>query len=95
MAKSKKDTENYKFFQHRDCEYFPCHATKDIENFNCIFCYCPLYALGRNCGGGFKYTDKGVKNCEACLFPHKRENYDAVIEKVMLLIDQVREQGED
>ena len=49
-------TENYKFFQHRECEFFPCHKTEDEENFNCLFCYCPLYALGENCGGNFKYT---------------------------------------
>ncbi len=87
--------EKFKFFQHRECEYFPCHAVKDIENFNCLFCYCPLYALGRACGGGFAYTDKGVKNCTGCIFPHKRENYDAVIEKLMQLIEATRELTDD
>ena len=38
--------EHYKFFQNRDCEYFPCHAGADPETFSCLFCYCPLYALG-------------------------------------------------
>ena len=38
----KMETENYKFFQHKACEFFPCHETKDIDNFNCLFCYCPL-----------------------------------------------------
>ena len=55
-------TENYKFFQHRECEFFPCHKTEDEENFNCLFCYCPLYALGENCGGNFKYTEDGIKD---------------------------------
>ena len=40
----KMETENFKFFQHKACEFFPCHETKDIDNFNCLFCYCPLYA---------------------------------------------------
>ena len=35
-------TENYKFFQHKDCEFFPCHKTNKPEDFNCLFCYCPL-----------------------------------------------------
>ena len=39
-------SENFKFFQHKECEYFPCHKTSNKENFNCLFCYCPLYALG-------------------------------------------------
>ena len=40
-------TENYKFINHRKCEFFPCHETSDEDGFNCLFCYCPLYALGR------------------------------------------------
>ena len=39
--------EHYRFFQHRGCEYFPCHAGVAQEDFNCLFCLCPLYALGR------------------------------------------------
>lgn len=38
--------KGYAFFQNRACEYFPCHPMGDEENFNCLFCYCPLYALG-------------------------------------------------
>ena len=47
--------EHFKFFQNKKCEYFPCHKTKNEEDFNCLFCYCPLYALGDKCGGNFKY----------------------------------------
>ena len=36
------EERHYAFFQNRDCEYFPCHATKHPEDFNCLFCYCPL-----------------------------------------------------
>ena len=35
------EERHYAFFQNRDCEYFPCHATKHPEDFNCLFCYCP------------------------------------------------------
>ena len=45
-----KETRHYAFFQNRACEYFPCHETDDPEHFNCLFCYCPLYALGELCG---------------------------------------------
>ena len=69
---------SYRYFQNRTCEYFPCHANADPENFNCLFCYCPLYALGARCGGGFTYTAQGIKDCSACLFPHRQENYDAI-----------------
>lgn len=70
---------NYEFFQNRACEYFPCHSGADAENFNCLFCYCPLYALGDRCGGNFTYTPGGIKDCSACLRPHKRENYSNIV----------------
>ena len=40
----------YSFTQHRACEFFPCHKTSHPEDFNCLFCYCPLYTLGSKCG---------------------------------------------
>ncbi len=73
---------NYDFFQHKNCEYFPCHANADPETFSCLFCYCPLYALGDKCGGNFTYTEQGIKDCSACLKPHRRENYLKIMEKM-------------
>lgn len=75
------DTKNYAFFCHKECEYFPCHETKDPEHFNCLFCYCPLYALGPDCGGNFTYTEKGYKSCMNCRLPHTPGGYDYVISK--------------
>lgn len=74
-------TARYRFFQHRACEYFPCHPGVREEEFNCLFCYCPLYALGEACGGAYRYTEKGVKDCSGCAFPHRRESYDAVLSR--------------
>ncbi len=74
--------EHYKFFQNSKCEYFPCHKCEDQENFNCLFCYCPLYALGDKCGGNFSYTEGGIKDCSACLVPHKAGNFDYMMEKM-------------
>ncbi len=73
---------HYDFFQNRECEYFPCHPGADPERFSCIFCYCPLYCLGENCGGNFRYTEEGIKDCSACLRPHCRENYDGICQKM-------------
>ena len=70
--------EHYRYFQNSQCEYFPCHEGANKENFNCIFCYCPLYALGDKCGGCFTYTEDGIKDCSLCLIPHKAENYDRI-----------------
>ena len=66
------------FFVNRECEFFPCHPGADPENFNCLFCYCPLYMLGSDCGGDFYYNEKGYKVCKGCLRPHLRENIPAI-----------------
>ena len=82
--------ENYKFFQNKKCEYFPCHQNADTESFSCLFCYCPLYALGDKCGGDFTYTKQGIKDCSNCLRPHKKENYDAMMKQMGMVIDLVK-----
>lgn len=64
-----------RFVQNRACPSFPCHTGVEPERFNCLFCYCPLYPLGRNCGGNCTYTEKGVKSCLHCNFPHVPEHY--------------------
>ena len=74
--------ENYKFVQNCKCEYFPCHEGVSKENFSCLFCYCPLYALGDRCGGSFTYTENGIKDCTNCVKPHRRENYDKIMDKM-------------
>ena len=77
----------YKFVQNRDCEFFPCHNGIDCEEFNCLFCYCPLYALGDKCGGNFRYLENGIKDCSNCLVPHRRENYDKIMCKICAVME--------
>ena len=85
---------NFDFFQHRECEYFPCHAGADPERFSCLFCYCPLYALGDQCGGSFTYTSDGVKDCSGCQRPHRRENYGKIMEKIPQLLELAKKKPE-
>ena len=73
---------DHTFFANRSCKYFPCHKGADPEDFNCLFCYCPLYALGPDCGGNFRLTKSGVKDCTGCLVPHRWENYEKIMEKL-------------
>lgn len=75
-------SNHYKCFSHRECEFYPCHKGADPDHFNCLFCYCPLYLLGTECGGAYRILENGVKDCSACLFPHQPENYDAVVQKL-------------
>ena len=70
---------HYDFFQNRECEYFPCHKTSTTDNFNCLFCFCPLYGR-EDCGGQYKIIGKGIKDCSDCLLPH--ENYGYIIQKL-------------
>lgn len=81
---------DHSFFQNKDCAYFPCHSCKDTENFNCLFCYCPLYALGDRCGGNFAYTQQGIKDCSNCLIPHRKENYEKILAKMKDILEMAR-----
>lgn len=84
-------TENYKFFQHKDCEFFPCHQTNDPESFNCLFCYCPLYLLKEECGGNFRYDEvTGIKDCMNCMVPHSKGGYDYIMSRSMDLMEAAK-----
>ncbi len=85
------EEKHYSYFQNRECEYFPCHQGANPDDFNCLFCYCPLYALGRKCGGNFSYSASGIKDCSACTLPHHRKSYDYVTGKFSEIAELVRE----
>ena len=75
-------SNSYRFFQNRECKFFPCHEVQDEDDFNCLFCYCPLY-LDDNCIGSPEYiiTGRGqrIKDCSSCVVVHRPEMYDKVI----------------
>lgn len=74
-----KNSCNY--YKNTECEYYPCHENAG-ENFNCMFCFCPLYPLGDKCGGNFKYIDGKIKDCSDCLIPHSEKGYEYISKKV-------------
>ena len=84
-------TQNsYKYFENRDCKYYPCH--KDIDNINCLFCYCPMYSI-KECPGNPSFVQKsdGIRKvCTGCDFPHREENYD----KIMAVLKEYNSQRE-
>lgn len=67
------------FFRNSACAYFPCHEGVDISEFNCLFCYCPLYALGTACKGDYTYTTQGIKDCSRCTRLHKGDNGTRIV----------------
>lgn len=85
--------KHYAFFRNEACEYFPCHDGVAAENFNCLFCYCPLYALGTACGGNFTLQPNGSKDCRGCAFPHRRENYGAVLDRYPEILKLLQKNG--
>ena len=78
--------KHYAFYTNRECEYFPCHKSPDPEHFNCLFCYCPLYALGKNCGGNFRYYGD-IKDCSECSIPHQPQNYGYITGKYSQIVE--------
>ncbi len=73
----------FRFFCNKDCEYFPCHKTEKPDEFNCLFCYCPLYTRD-DCGGTFDIlpTDPPIKDCSRCMIPHDPNGYDHIMKKL-------------
>ena len=94
MERSVRDAywynKHFSFFCNKQCEAFPCHAGIPADQFNCLFCYCPLYALGRGCGGNFRYAESGVKDCSGCMVPHRRENYGYITGRYQEIMELVR-----
>lgn len=87
----KPEQAHFTYFQNKECEFFPCHPTEHPEDFSCLFCYCPLYALGRKCGGNCKYLENGVKDCSDCLVPHKKENFAYITARFEEICEIVKE----
>jgi Zn-finger protein len=81
MDQGSWENKRFSYFQNTACEYFPCHQTDTPHDFNCLFCFCPLYSR-KDCGGCFTYTQDGVKDCSACLLPHKHANYSAILKRL-------------
>ena len=72
------------YFKNDSCEYFPCHKMSG-DYFNCMFCCCPLYALGDKCGGNFVYLEQGIKDCSHCNIPHTEAGYQHVCSKLRMV----------
>lgn len=72
-----------RFFENRDCKYFPCHAGMERQPFNCLFCYCPMNPY-EDCPGNpvYRETKNGrrIKVCTGCTFPHQAEHYDEIMD---------------
>ena len=84
MEKPYWEGKHYAFFSNKECEYFPCHAGAD-----------PLYALGDKCGGNFRMTETGIKDCTNCQLPHKAQNYGYVTGKYSELAELMKKIREE
>ena len=49
--------------------------------------------MGEECGGNFKYTSHGIKDCSDCVLPHTKDvGYDHIQKKMMDVIERVQEE---
>ncbi|MCL2576270.1 MAG: cysteine-rich small domain-containing protein [Defluviitaleaceae bacterium] len=78
---------SYRFYRNTACRYFPCHEKPSEDEFNCMFCYCPLFLLGDKCGGLFE-MNYGIKDCSNCHLPHTAPFYDVVVKKLSDIISK-------
>ncbi|MCR5302919.1 MAG: metal-binding protein [Lachnospiraceae bacterium] len=71
------------YFKNDKCRYYPCHkGFGPDDDFNCLFCYCPLNPFP-DCPGTPRYvtgkSGKMIKDCSGCSFPHIPENYEKIL----------------
>lgn len=71
---------DHSFYRNTACAYFPCHKGVDEAEFNCLFCYCPLYWL-EDCGGNPAMRGP-VKDCTGCTVPHGPGGYERVLARL-------------
>ena len=69
---SKVNKNSYKFFENKDCKYYPCH--KGLKELNCLFCYCPLFHERK-----ISALCQIMEKCENCSFPHRAKNYQKIM----------------
>ncbi|MDQ7831255.1 MAG: cysteine-rich small domain-containing protein [Desulfovibrionaceae bacterium] len=82
---------SHRYFCNEQCEYFPCHQGVAPQDFNCLFCFCPLYFLPA-CGGDFVLR-QGVKDCTGCTRPHRPGGYEEIIARLRQEADRTRDAG--
>jgi len=69
---------SHRHFTNTQCDYYPC---KQVEQLNCLFCFCPLYHF-RSCGGTYRMLPNGLKDCSGCTRPHEADGYDFVVRRL-------------
>ncbi|MBO6148443.1 MAG: metal-binding protein [Lachnospiraceae bacterium] len=77
-----------RFFENRDCPFFPCHELEG--DFNCLFCYCPLYFLP-DCPGNYTMRKRGsgeIRVCTDCTYPHEPSHYDDIMNEIRKALDR-------
>lgn len=80
---------DFNHFQNYECRYFPCHGKEPgtgsvpIEDFNCLFCYCPLYPY-EDCGGNYSLEDYG-KDCSKCTRNHDKDAWKFIVSRLRKL----------
>jgi len=85
--------DNFRFFRNANCFYFPCHETEDDKEFNCQFCYCPLYFFP-DCGGRPTLRGK-VKDCSQCDKPHRPDGYEHVMTRLTRYFEELHVEPQD
>ncbi len=76
------EKNSYRFFENKECMYYPCHAGMEGKSLNCLFCYCPMHPYP-DCLGKpvFRENKNGriFKDCTGCVFPHDPQNYETIL----------------
>jgi len=72
---------SYQTYTNKECEFFPCHKGIKDEEFNCMFCYCPLYFI--ECPVNVPLLSNGLKDCMECTVTHRGKRAWIIVRKYL------------
>jgi hypothetical protein len=72
---------SYQIYTNKECEFFPCHKGIKDEEFNCMFCYCPLYFI--ECPVNVPLLSNGLKDCMECTATHRGKKAWVIVRKYL------------
>jgi Zn-finger protein len=71
------------------CKFFPCHKGINPEDFDCTFCYCPIYPCGiKETGGKWITGNSGdaIWDCTGCNIIHRKDVVKKIKSKIRDII---------
>jgi Zn-finger protein len=76
----------------KDCNYYPCHDGIIEEEYQCEFCFCPIYPCNIEKTGGKIISGRDgsqIWDCSDCIIVHEKENFNKIKKGLHNIIQEI------